>query len=196
MTSFFWFLKAVSGSQQSGDAMVAAMMETIIADVDIFSQASSDRIALYKTLAKLFTVVAIQMPQSKPQAGWEQGAAANLSALAPLPRLAFLLVAVENFSEAEAAEILDVDEGEFSDLLAPKSMVPTRRSTTSSSAGAPAHAIVLSVDEKSQIQALDRGQPGLPPTRRCGPVESIANIFSSERPARRGRPGNPRHDAR
>src|SRR5262249_28682106 len=26
----------------------------------------------------------------------------------------------------------------------------------------PAHAIVLSVDEKSQIQALDRAQPGLP----------------------------------
>ena len=26
----------------------------------------------------------------------------------------------------------------------------------------PAHAIVLSVDEKSQIQALDRTQPGLP----------------------------------
>ena len=27
----------------------------------------------------------------------------------------------------------------------------------------PAHAIVLSVDEKSQIQALERTQPGLPP---------------------------------
>ena len=26
----------------------------------------------------------------------------------------------------------------------------------------PAHAIVLSFDEKSQIQALDRSQPGLP----------------------------------
>jgi hypothetical protein len=26
----------------------------------------------------------------------------------------------------------------------------------------PAHAVVLSVDEKSQIQALDRAQPGLP----------------------------------
>ena len=40
----------------------------------------------------------------------------------------------------------------------------------------PAHAVVLSVDEKSQIQALDRTQPGLGPTttnamaqRRCLP---------------------------
>src|ERR671910_2665011 len=33
----------------------------------------------------------------------------------------------------------------------------------------PAHAIVLSVDEKSQIQALDRTQPGLPLKKgRCG----------------------------
>jgi transposase len=33
----------------------------------------------------------------------------------------------------------------------------------------PAHAVVLSVDEKSQIQALDRSQPGLPLKRgRCG----------------------------
>jgi hypothetical protein len=33
----------------------------------------------------------------------------------------------------------------------------------------PAHALVLSVDEKSQIQALDRTQPGLPMKKgRCG----------------------------
>jgi hypothetical protein len=33
----------------------------------------------------------------------------------------------------------------------------------------PEHALVLSVDEKSQIQALDRTQPGLPLKRgRCG----------------------------
>src|SRR5438876_6752875 len=33
----------------------------------------------------------------------------------------------------------------------------------------PAHAVVLSIDEKSQIQALDRTQPGLPPKPgKCG----------------------------
>jgi hypothetical protein len=33
----------------------------------------------------------------------------------------------------------------------------------------PEHALVLSVDEKSQIQALDRTQPGLPMKKgRCG----------------------------
>jgi hypothetical protein len=33
----------------------------------------------------------------------------------------------------------------------------------------PAHSVVLSVDEKSQIQALDRTQPGLPMKRRVAP---------------------------
>ena len=35
----------------------------------------------------------------------------------------------------------------------------------------PAHAVVLSMDEKSQIQALDRTQPGLPMKKgRAGPM--------------------------
>ena len=48
----------------------------------------------------------------------------------------------------------------------------SRRSTRTPSTGLyvnpPDHAIVLSIDEKSQIQALDRSQPGLPMKRgRC-----------------------------
>ena len=45
------FSRAVSGSQHSGDALVAALLETIIADISIFPKASSDRIALYKLFA-------------------------------------------------------------------------------------------------------------------------------------------------
>ena len=57
------FSRAVSGSQHSGDALVAALLETIIADVSIFPKASSDRIALYKLFAQLFTSVSIRVPQ-------------------------------------------------------------------------------------------------------------------------------------
>ena len=111
------FSRAVSGSQESGDALVAAMLEAIIADISIFPKASSDRIALYRIFAKMFTSVAIRIPQDQSVTDWEQRAAANLNALAPLQRQAFLLVAVEGFSEQESAEILDVDEAEFSSLL-------------------------------------------------------------------------------
>src|SRR5438874_13326432 len=47
---------------------------------------------------------------------------------------------------------------------------PPRCATSSASTSIPReHAVVLSVDEKSQIQALDRTQPGLPLKKgRCG----------------------------
>src|SRR5262245_45767217 len=111
------FARAVSGSQASGDALVAAMLEAMIEDVSIFPQASNDRIALYKICAKLFTSISIRIPLETPASAWEQRAAANLASLAPRPRQAFLLVAVEGFTEEEAAEVLDVTEHEFASLL-------------------------------------------------------------------------------
>lgn len=124
------FSRAVSGSQASGDALVAAMLEALIADVDLYPQASTDRIALYKIFAKLFSSIAIRVPQETPLSAWEQRAAANLGALAPRPRQAFLLVAVEGFKDREAAEILDVDEQEFAELLSQASNEISRQVAT------------------------------------------------------------------
>jgi DNA-directed RNA polymerase specialized sigma24 family protein len=124
------FSRAVSGSQQSGDALVAAVLEAIIADVSIFPEASSERIALYKVFARLFTSVAIRVPQEQAESPWEQRAAANLTALSPIPRQAFLLVTVEGFSNEEAAEILGVTEGEFIDLLSQASNEISRQVAT------------------------------------------------------------------
>ena len=63
------FSRAVSGSQQSGDALVAAMLEAIVADVDLFPEASNARIALYKIYAKLFTSIAIRVPEVLKKSG-------------------------------------------------------------------------------------------------------------------------------
>ncbi|MGQ2909944.1 MAG: response regulator [Aliihoeflea sp.] len=111
------FARAVSGSQTSGDALVAATLEAIIADPSVFPAASTDRIALYRIFTKLFSSVAVRVPDEMPANPWESRAVANLSSLAPLPRQAFLLVAVEGFGEREAAEVLDVEQKEFSRLL-------------------------------------------------------------------------------
>ena len=44
----------------------------------------------------------------------------------------------------------------------------------------PAHAVVLSIDEKSQIQALDRTQPGLPMKKgRCGTMTHDYNVSAN-----------------
>jgi hypothetical protein len=52
----------------------------------------------------------------------------------------------------------------------------------------PEHALVLSVDEKSQIQALDRTQPGLPMKRgRCG---TMTHDYKRHRPESRLAPAH------
>jgi len=46
----------------------------------------------------------------------------------------------------------------------------------------PAHSVVLSVDEKSQIQALDRTQPGLPMKKgRAGTMTTITSAMAPRR---------------
>ena len=124
------FSRALTGSQTSGDALVAATLETIIADLSVFPELSSDRVGLYRVFAKLFTSVGIKVPEPEGQPAWESHASANLSALAPLPRQAFLLVAVEGFSEEQAAEVLDVDEKAFTALLSQASDEISRQVAT------------------------------------------------------------------
>ena len=111
------FSRATTGSQTSGDAYVAATLEALIADVSIFPEASNDRISLYKLFSKLFSSSAVHIPAPSSSLAWEQRAANNLAALSERPRQAFLLVAVEGFSNDQAAEILDSSPDEFAALL-------------------------------------------------------------------------------
>lgn len=111
------YARALSGSQATGDAMVAATLEALIENVDVYPEASSPRVAIYRLFANLFNKVAVTLPRESGSAGWEQKAHANLSMLSPQPRQAFLLVAVEGFSEQQGAEILDVSEEEFGALI-------------------------------------------------------------------------------
>src|SRR5258708_21601155 len=92
------FSRAVTGSQTSGDAYVAATLEALIADVSIFPESSNDRIALYRLFSKLFSSSAARLPNPQPHFVWEQRAARNLANLAAPPRHALLLAAVEGFT--------------------------------------------------------------------------------------------------
>src|SRR5688572_8297019 len=124
------FSRAVTGSQTSGDAYVAATLEALIADTSIFPDATNDRIALYKLFSALFSSSALRIPEPSPTFAWEQRAAANLANLSERPRQAFLLVAVEGFTNVEGAEILDVSTGEFARLLDQASVEISRQVAT------------------------------------------------------------------
>ncbi len=111
------YARAVTGSQAAGDGYVAAVLEALIEDISLFPEASNDRTSLYKLFCSQFEKISIDRGENASPFAWEQQAAANLSLIAPAPRQAFLLVSVEGFSIADAAEVMDQSQAEFSKLL-------------------------------------------------------------------------------
>jgi len=124
------FARAVTGSQTSGDAYVAAALEALIADLSIFPESSNDRISLYRLFSTMFSSSAVKVPEPMSSFPWESRAAANLATLTPRARQAFLLVAVEGFTHDEAAEILNVTAPEFTGLLSQASEEISRQVAT------------------------------------------------------------------
>jgi DNA-directed RNA polymerase specialized sigma24 family protein len=102
------YARALSGSQASGDAYVAATLEALVEDPKILDGGSSTRIALYRLFTKIWNSVPVNGGASSPA---EAGPAVerHLAQIAPMPRQAFLLVALEGLSEDDAAKVLDVD---------------------------------------------------------------------------------------
>lgn len=112
------FARSLTGSQTSGDAYVSATLEALVSDRSIFPAELDTKVALYKVFSQLWRSVDINLSELPPAAdAWEEQARRTLKAIAPLPRQAFLLVAVERFSSEEAAEILGVGHREFEELI-------------------------------------------------------------------------------
>jgi DNA-directed RNA polymerase specialized sigma24 family protein len=111
------FSRALSGSQQSGDSYVEALLETIVVDPSTVTNGVSPRVALYSLLCGLWESVSINLSAAEPADQWEKAAQAKLASIAPRPRQAFLLTAVEGFSIPEAAEVLRTDEDGVTELL-------------------------------------------------------------------------------
>ncbi len=103
------YARALSGSQASGDAYVAAALEALAEDPTILDGDASTRVALYRLFTKIWNSVAVN---GKPAPGGatapDQAVERHLAQIAPLPRQAFLLVALEGLSEDDAAKVLDV----------------------------------------------------------------------------------------
>src|SRR5919109_4549782 len=112
------FARALCGRQESGDAYVVALLESLVADPSLFPRGMDARAALYRIFLKIWDSLEVNLaPQ--PSAAGEPDAAArrHLEALTPRPRQAFLLTAVEGFTPEETARIMDTDEAGVSRLL-------------------------------------------------------------------------------
>ena len=112
------FARLVAGSQASGDAYVLATLEALSAEPSAFPTDLAPRPALYKTFVQLWTSALPPTRFAAFDLDPKNAAERNLNAVTPLPRQAFLLRAVEGFSLAEVAAILDTTPGGASNLIA------------------------------------------------------------------------------
>jgi DNA-directed RNA polymerase specialized sigma24 family protein len=101
------YARALTGSQSSGDAYVGAALDALIEDPALIESGGGARVALYRLFTRIWNSVGVNT-EARPS-GEDLPADARLASLTPRPRQAFLLVALEGFSEEEAAGILDVD---------------------------------------------------------------------------------------
>jgi CheY-like chemotaxis protein len=105
------YARALTGSQASGDAYVSTTLEALAEDPTSLTAADGITIALFRAFTKIWNSVELNV--SSTTTPTDQ----HIVALTPLPRQAFLLIALEDFPEAAAAEILGVPVVELRRLV-------------------------------------------------------------------------------
>ncbi|MGE0768886.1 MAG: response regulator [Hyphomicrobiaceae bacterium] len=111
------FARALTGSQERGDAYVVAMLESLVADQRLFRSELTPKVATYRAFLKIWDAMPINRTVEQPETGPGGIADRRIETLTPRPRQAFLLAALESFSNADIADILDVAEAEVRALV-------------------------------------------------------------------------------
>ena len=109
------YARALTGSQATGDAYVAATLESIIADRAAQEEKLVSRPALYQYFTRIWNSVSLNRTNEPGAKG--SPAERRLSNITPLPRQAFLLLAVEGFTEDEAAQVLEIPVAQLRSLV-------------------------------------------------------------------------------
>ena len=110
------FARSVTGSQDAGDAAVVSTLEAIVADPGLLDAGLAPRVALYRAFLDVLNASAPYRNGGSgdaPRHSALHAAERKLQTLAPKARQAFLLVAVEEFSPAEAARAMGVSEAQL-----------------------------------------------------------------------------------
>ncbi|MBO6945158.1 MULTISPECIES: response regulator [Altererythrobacter] len=110
------YARALTGSQASGDKFVRATLEAALADEDLKAELAGGRVPLYRAFTALWssTEDAVSAVSGSEH---EEQAQQRLRTVTPLNRQALLLTSLEDFSPAQAAEILEVSEADIVQLV-------------------------------------------------------------------------------
>lgn len=111
------FARALTGNQQGGDAYVLAALESIVAEPDSVRLGPDLRANLYGIFLKVWGSMPVNTHVDRSGPDEEAGVQRNLDAISLRPRIAFLLSALEGFSNAEIANTLAISENEVPRLL-------------------------------------------------------------------------------
>ena len=112
------FARALSGSQESGDAYVVAMLEALVADSSIFPKSMDTKSAVFHTFLKVWNSIAVNQAAAMPT-GAELAISPErrLEMISHRPRQAFLLMTVEGFALDKAAQVLDTSPDDVRKLI-------------------------------------------------------------------------------
>jgi CheY-like chemotaxis protein len=116
------FARSVTGSQEVGDAVVVSTLEGIVADPSVLDPRLPARVGLYRVFLRALNeteapATGATLRRDSPSRSVLRAAERKLQTLAPKARQAFLLVAVEEFTPADAARAMDASEAELQALI-------------------------------------------------------------------------------
>jgi DNA-directed RNA polymerase specialized sigma24 family protein/CheY-like chemotaxis protein len=111
------YARALCGSQQSGDAYVRELLEAALSDPALRAEIGPGRVALYRAFTRIWSRGHVEVVHSGDPQGHEATAQARLERIPPLHRQALLLTTLEEFSDAEAGEVLGLTAAEVSALV-------------------------------------------------------------------------------
>jgi DNA-directed RNA polymerase specialized sigma24 family protein len=112
------YARALTGSQHTGDAFVQATLEAALEDRALAESLRGGRVPLYRAFNKLWASAYLDIGETDGGLGLHEVAAqSQLSKITPLNRQALLLTTVEDFTPAEAAEIMGVSQGDVAALV-------------------------------------------------------------------------------
>ncbi len=112
------YARALTGSQNTGDAFVQATLEAALADDDLRETLASGRVPLYRAFNKVWSSAYLEIAGSSAgKSEHEVAANMRLRAVTPLNRQALLLTTLEDFSIEETGMIMDMDPSDVTALV-------------------------------------------------------------------------------
>lgn len=113
------YARALTGSQAAGDSMVRLTLETALADEALRQSLNEGRVPLYRLFLQVLAKEKTESPTSAADASKRESAAqGRLGGITPASRKALLLTTVEEFSLAEAAQVMELDLDKVEALVA------------------------------------------------------------------------------